>query len=80
MTNRAALRVGAVLMSTGVLLLLLPLTWIEAQLGESPDGGDGSLERWLGVAPLAFGLALAVPAWLRRRRSSTRLREAGATR
>jgi hypothetical protein len=48
--------------------------WIEAIFEESPDGGDGSAERFVAVAFLA---ATVVFSWLARRewrRSATNLR------
>lgn len=51
-----------------VLLLALTMVepmWIERLLDESPDGGDGSLERL--VAGACFGVAAIVAAVLARR-------------
>jgi len=50
-------------------LTLLDPQWIERFFDESPDGGDGSAERWLvGGAFLLASVLAALLAWRERRR------------
>jgi len=50
-------------------LTLADPQWIERFFDESPDGGDGSAERWLvGGAFLLAAVLAAVLAWRERRR------------
>lgn len=44
---------------------LIDPQWIERWFDESPDGGDGSAERWLVGG--AFFIAAVLAAWLARR-------------
>lgn len=44
---------------------LIDPQWIERWFDESPDGGDGSAERWL--AGGGFFIAAVLAAWLARR-------------
>ena len=74
-TRSAVASVMAVLAALiGIATLIWP-TWWESLIGESPDGGDGSLERlvalvWIAVAA---GLALLARRDRRRRALQTRL-------
>ena len=49
----------------GFIATLIEPQWIELAFGESPDGGDGSAERWLLGA--AFVIAASIAAVLARR-------------
>ena len=50
-------------------LTLVDPQWIERVFDESPDGGDGSTERWLvGGAFLVASVLAALLAWRERRR------------
>lgn len=51
----------------GIVTLIWP-TWWESLLGESPDGGDGSLERLIALAWMAVAAGLALLARRDRRR------------
>ena len=68
-TTRALLyrlEVAASIVSIALLILtLVEPQWIERWLDESPDGGDGSFERW--VVGGTFAVAAIVAAWLARR-------------
>lgn len=57
-----------------VVTLIWP-TWIESLLGESPDGGDGSVERLFALGWLAATVLFAVLA----RRDWRRIARASAT-
>ena len=63
--------IGAVLT---VVTLIWP-TWIETLLGESPDGGDGSVERLFALGWLAATVLFAVLA----RRDWRRVAQASAS-
>jgi len=65
---RAEIVIALVSAGLFVLTLVDPM-WIETLFDESPDEGDGSLERWilLGCTSLA-ALIAAVLAWRERRR------------
>ena len=58
---------------TSVLLVITLLweDWIEIVFGVSPDGGDGSLERWLVVTLLVVTIVLFVMARNEWRRTRT---------
>lgn len=43
----------------GLVTVLVP-DWFERVLGASPDGGDGSAERWFALAWIALAVALAL--------------------
>ena len=51
--------------SIGLAVALLPMHWVESQLHVEPDGGDGSFELLLALAPVGIGLALGAIAALR---------------
>jgi hypothetical protein len=52
--------VGASAVSAGLFLLtLVEPAWIERLFDASPDGGDGSAERWLAAAFLAASILAA---------------------
>jgi hypothetical protein len=66
--NRMLYRAELVAAAASACLLLLSLIepqWIEILFDEAPDGGDGSLERW--VAIVCSGVALLVFSGLARR-------------
>lgn len=59
---------AAALGFAGFVGTLIEPQWIERLFDESPDGGDGSLERWL-VAGAFLVAAIAAAALARRERS-----------
>ena len=55
----------ALLSAALAVLSFIEPQWIERVFDEAPDGGDGSLERW--VAGGGFAVAALIAAWLARR-------------
>lgn len=75
---RAAL--AAAFTICGLLMALLPKTWLEQRLGVEPDAGSGLVELLLVAGPLALGLGLALsmaPRLGRRPATRTRPRDLG---
>jgi hypothetical protein len=65
---RAEMAISLVSVAMFVATMIDP-QWIETLFDESPDGGDGSAERWLvGGAFLIATVVAAVLAWRERRR------------
>jgi len=65
---RAEVAISVISVAMFVATMIDP-QWIEALSDESPDGGDGSAERWLvGGGFLIAAVVAAVLAWRERRR------------
>ena len=65
---RAEVAISVISVAMFVATMIDP-QWIETLFDESPDGGDGSAERWLvGGGFLITALVAAMLAWRERRR------------
>jgi hypothetical protein len=73
--KRRALNVMTVLVGIVALVTLAWPTWFETLTGEDPDGGDGSIERWVvrGVAVVAVAVVVLVARTGRRRSAAARI-------
>ena len=56
--QRSLLVFGMLALALGVLLAVLPKTWVESSLGFEPDGGNGAFELLSVLLPLVVGVLL----------------------
>lgn len=66
--SRVLVVLGVLLILTGLGLSVLPKDWIEQGFAVGLDGGNGTLELLLAMAPIILGAALLVTVALRRSR------------
>jgi hypothetical protein len=67
-TERRTMLLGVLaglFVSVGLAAAVLPTQWIESMFEAEPDGGDGSFELLLALAPALIGVALGTVAFLR---------------